>query len=111
MVRRRLVLTGAVVAGAAAVAIALLVLRTPEPPPSTPIPSPATTARVLTVPDVGGLSEEEAEAALTEMGLDTASQTEASDSVDAGDVIRTDPEAGSSVEEGTRVVVFVSTGP
>lgn len=110
MVRRRLVLTVTVLAAAAIVAVVLLVLRTPAAPASTPIPTTATTPRVLVVPDVTGFTEEQAEVALTEVGLEIASELESSQSVEAGNVTRTDPAAGSSVEEGTRVVIFISSG-
>ncbi len=60
-----------------------------------------------TVPDVVGLSGEEAFAVLTDAGLSWAEATEVSDTVPLGEVIRTEPPAGESVEAGGQVVVVV----
>ncbi|WP_029253881.1 Stk1 family PASTA domain-containing Ser/Thr kinase [Paraoerskovia marina] len=65
-----------------------------------------------TVPDVTGLSQSDAEVKLRQEGnLNSTVTTEASDSVAAGQVIRTDPGSGSEVEVGTVVTIVVSTGP
>lgn len=63
------------------------------------------------VPSVTGQTWEEAEATLTESDLIAERVDEASSTVDAGLVIRTDPEAGSNVGAGFTVTVFVSSGP
>jgi serine/threonine-protein kinase len=63
------------------------------------------------VPDVSGLDATEAAAELGQAGFRVASRREASDRVDEGLVIRTDPEPGSTAEEGSTVTIFVSTGP
>ena len=63
-----------------------------------------------TVPPVASLAEGEA---LNQLAGDfnaTVSQ-EASDTVEAGKVIRTDPTAGTQVKKGADVAVYVSTGP
>lgn len=69
-------------------------------------------AEAVVVPDVAGLSQEEAEAALAELGFEIGEvTTEHSDSVDAGLVIRTDPKGNSSKVKGTTVNMVISDGP
>ena len=64
------------------------------------------------VPDLTGLTQADAEAALDEANLElgTVSQ-EQSDTVPAGVVIRQDPPAGEQVDRGSSVSIVVSTGP
>jgi serine/threonine-protein kinase len=62
------------------------------------------------VPDVTGQSLEDAQSRLADEGFDTRVRQEASDSVEGGKVIRTDPLAGSQVAKGSTVTLFVSTG-
>ena len=66
---------------------------------------------MLTVPNLEGKSEREAEEALTSMGLlfyvDT---TRYSESVEAGYVITSNPGPGSSVSSGDTVTIYVSQG-
>jgi serine/threonine-protein kinase len=62
------------------------------------------------VPDVQGLSFDEAQSTLQDKGLNVVRRDEASDSVDADKVTRTNPPAEASVERGSNVEVFVSTG-
>ncbi len=65
----------------------------------------------VTVPDLIGSTEEEAVAALAELGLE-AGVEEAEDSTrPEGEVEHHSPESGSVVEEGTLVVLGVSAGP
>jgi serine/threonine-protein kinase len=82
-------------------------LERPAVPPSA---TPATNNIVL-VQDVAGLTEARAVASLTEAGFSVSSQSEHSDTVASGDVIRTDPAAGAAVPRASRVRVFVSSGP
>ena len=65
------------------------------------------------IPDVQGMTVEQAQNALEDDGLEVEKKTkeEASDDVDEGKVIGTDPEIGESVKEGTKVTLIVSTGP
>ena len=63
------------------------------------------------VPDVVGESFEDASAALQEQGLNAVRKEEASDTVPLGQVTRTDPPAGASVDRDSDVNVFVSLGP
>lgn len=67
-------------------------------------------AKMVAVPDVVGSSEEEAEKALRAAKLTVVHETENSDEVPEGDVISTDPKAGTEVEEGTEVTIVVSIG-
>lgn len=61
------------------------------------------------VPDVVGLSREDARTTLEDAGLKVREQEEESDE-EAGQVIRTDPSQGESVADGTTVTVFYSDG-
>lgn len=66
----------------------------------------------VTVPDLTGLSEADAEAAIVAAGLTVGTVTTApSDTVPAGDVISHDPAAGASVAPGSAVDLVVSSGP
>jgi serine/threonine protein kinase len=61
------------------------------------------------VPELYNVSE--AESALTDAGLELGDRNEVSDAaIPAGVVIEQDPEAGTSVEEGTAVDILVSKG-
>lgn len=63
-----------------------------------------------TVPEVVGLTEDEAVAAVE--GADLAAEVRrVIDEADAGTVLRTDPEAGIAISPGTTVQVVVSNGP
>jgi serine/threonine-protein kinase len=66
---------------------------------------------VVTVPDVSGGDYDAAAAALTQIGLNPVRVDQPSSDVPAGDVIGTDPPAGTVVVEGFTVDVLVSTGP
>ncbi len=63
------------------------------------------------VPDVAGDDAADAANQLGQAGFKTRTSREASSSVDAGKVVRTDPAAGARAEEGSTVTIFVSTGP
>ncbi|HEY2812994.1 MAG TPA: PASTA domain-containing protein, partial [Acidimicrobiales bacterium] len=66
----------------------------------------------VTVPDVSGKSPAEAGGTLGNAGLTVSkTQNEASDSVPSGQVTRTDPPAGTQLDKGSGVTVFVSSGP
>ncbi|MBY6061855.1 Stk1 family PASTA domain-containing Ser/Thr kinase [Microbacterium esteraromaticum] len=74
---------------------------------SAPAEVPTTT---VTVPSVANMTSSDAEAALTGEGLVADLRDEASSDVDEGNVIRTQPSGGEKVDEGTTVIVYVSTG-
>jgi len=66
----------------------------------------------VTVRDLSGMSLEEAERQLQEMGLEVGEKTqEFSETVAAGAVISTEPPAGEEVEKGSSVALVVSKGP
>jgi serine/threonine-protein kinase len=65
----------------------------------------------VTVPDVRGISVEDARSALEAEGLTLGEQTEKSDkNIAAGNVIDQSPESGNRIDEGSAVNVVVSTG-
>lgn len=64
------------------------------------------------VPDLSGMPEAQARAALTERGFIVGGRSaEPSDDYEAGEVIRTDPAAGEEVPSGEAVSLVVSEGP
>ena len=69
--------------------------------------TPATVA----IPNVAGQTVAEAKEALKKANFEAGEEkSEASDTVAEGRVIRTDPEAGSSRKEGTKINLVVSSG-
>jgi serine/threonine-protein kinase len=74
-------------------------------------PTQPTTASVQ-VPNLVDQTQAAAEAALTQQGLDVGQVTTvASSEIAQGSVISTDPAAGQTVDEGTKVNLVVSAGP
>jgi beta-lactam-binding protein with PASTA domain/predicted Ser/Thr protein kinase len=68
--------------------------------------------RQVTVPDLEGLTEEEAREELEDRRLQVGDVTrEPSDEIEEDHVTRSDPEAGAEVDRGTRVDLFISSGP
>lgn len=68
--------------------------------------------KTVQVPTVAGLTAKEASAKLTPLGLTLDASAEAySETVKAGDIIKTDPPVGTEVREGTTVTATVSQGP
>jgi eukaryotic-like serine/threonine-protein kinase len=65
----------------------------------------------VAVPDVAGKSQGDANAALTQAGLTAKFSSQPSNTVTSGQVIGTDPAAGTKVPPGSTVTVNVSTGP
>jgi len=63
------------------------------------------------MPDLGGLSQSQAEQALTNDGLKYTVAQAASTTVDSGDVISTKPGSGRPVANGGTVTLNISTGP
>jgi serine/threonine-protein kinase len=68
-------------------------------------------AAPVTVPNVIGLDQVAATQQLSQAGFDVSKTNQASSSVDAGNVISTNPTAGSPAPKGSAVTIFVSTGP
>ena len=65
----------------------------------------------ILVPNVLGLDDVAAAVAITNAGLEVQPQSEPSESVADGLVVRTEPPAGSQLAEGSQVFVYVSSGP
>lgn len=65
----------------------------------------------ITLPDLAGNSDIQAQNTLKDYGLDYEEDEEFSDSVEKGKVIRTEPGAGQTVKIGNKVKIIVSKGP
>ena len=89
-----------------------------NPAPGTTVPSGTTVtltvssgAATVQVPDVTGLSEAQAANELGQAGLTVGSVlNQASSTVAQGDVVSTNPAAGTAVPKGSSVTIFVSSG-
>jgi serine/threonine-protein kinase len=66
---------------------------------------------LTTIPDVTGLPQKEAVRQIDKAGLFSTLHSEHSAKVASGRVIRTDPTALNQVQRGSRVDVYVSSGP
>jgi serine/threonine-protein kinase len=64
----------------------------------------------VVIPDVSGQDQVEASNALGAKSLTVEKVSQASDTVDAGKVIGTNPAAGSSVPKGSKIQLIVSSG-
>ncbi|WP_087508032.1 Stk1 family PASTA domain-containing Ser/Thr kinase [Cellulomonas iranensis] len=71
-------------------------------------PPPETTVEV---PDVAGMSQEQALQAIRDADLTPQPAQEASDQYPSGQATRTDPAAKTKVDKETTVTVYISTGP
>lgn len=67
-------------------------------------------ANARIVPNVVDMSWERASETLVEQDLQPNQLEESSEKIAAGNVVRTDPVAGTSVERGQEIAVYVSTG-
>ena len=63
------------------------------------------------VPDVTNLTQARARELLEQQGFRVAVQREPSDTIDRGRATRTSPAGGQQIERGTRITLFVSSGP
>ncbi|TCI99297.1 Stk1 family PASTA domain-containing Ser/Thr kinase [Aeromicrobium sp. IC_218] len=73
---------------------------------------PPPPVETVQIEDVTGRTAAEARTVLENQGLTIAGETQqASNDVEEGSVVATDPPAGQEVEEGTGVTLVVSTGP
>ena len=70
----------------------------------------ATSTGTVEIANVAAKTPDEARLALTKAGFRIAVQTEASPTVAAGTVTRTDPPAGTKVDRGASVIIYVSGG-
>jgi serine/threonine-protein kinase len=90
---------------------------TTNPPPGTTVGQGSAVQLVVSsgkqqvqVPSVVGQSPSAAGQTLGQLGLQVKQASEASSSIQAGEVTRTDPPAGATVPVGSTVTVYVSTG-
>ena len=69
-------------------------------------------SKEVEVPDVSGMSVVKAERKLEDAGFKVGQQTKevASDKIDEGDVVKTNPPSARSVKEGTTITLYVSSG-
>ncbi|UOQ85528.1 Stk1 family PASTA domain-containing Ser/Thr kinase [Gracilibacillus salinarum] len=65
----------------------------------------------VAVPDVTGLSYEDAEQQLTDLKLTVAKEETSDEEVENNHVIETSPAANKQIKEGEEVTVYVSSGP
>ncbi|MDR1641529.1 MAG: protein kinase [Clostridiales bacterium] len=68
-------------------------------------------SNLMEIPDVVNKSQEEAYAVFEQMGIGVTGDTEHSDTVPAGKVIRQDPPAGNKMSPETIINLFISIGP
>ncbi|KGP73944.1 Stk1 family PASTA domain-containing Ser/Thr kinase [Pontibacillus yanchengensis] len=62
------------------------------------------------VVDVKGMKYEEAYSTLSELNLDVSQETMYSEDVPEGNVVRSEPNAGSTIKEGSQVKIYTSLG-
>lgn len=72
---------------------------------------PGAGARSVTVPDVAAQTSDAARTTLTDAGFDVSIAPQSSATIPEGAVIGTRPVAGSTADEGSELVLEVSTGP
>ena len=78
---------------------------------ATATPEASDSAQKVTVENVAGMTTEEAKTTLSQKGLSNVKVSEQqSDTVSAGKVISTDPEAGTEVEKDAEITLIVSSG-
>ncbi|SDC64812.1 serine/threonine protein kinase [Terribacillus halophilus] len=70
----------------------------------------ATTPKEVTMIDVTGDSYADAVDKLSDLDLHVKREATASETVEEGNVVKTDPSAGSKIKEGTSVTVYTSIG-
>ncbi len=107
--RRMLIQIG--IAVAALIALVLLVFaifKLAGPKDDGPVEPDVT---MVTIPDLQNFLQEDAEERLTNDGLKVEVEEEMSEDVPKGRVVRTEPPAGEEVEEGSTVLLVVSSGP
>ena len=65
----------------------------------------------VTLEDISNYSKSEARKYMSDAGLSTIERSEPSNSIPSGEVIRTEPGAGTEVNAGSTVTIVFSTGP
>jgi len=71
----------------------------------------STGPEVIVLPDLSGMSERDAIAELADLGLKFSVNEEFDNAVGSGDVIRTEPPAGTEVLSGDTILLVISRGP
>ena len=66
--------------------------------------------KTVSIPDVRGMSEDDAQKTLENLNLVVEAQAQNNDTVASGKVISTDPAAGTQLTEGSKVTMYVSLG-
>ena len=74
------------------------------------VQGPSVQSSSRSVPDLVDVSSERAQEALDELNLTSTLVVEPSSDIAEGNVTRTDPEAGTTVEQETEITVYVSSG-
>ncbi len=71
-----------------------------------------TSGKEITVPDVSGMSQKKAIKTLQDAGFTISDDTKeiASDEIEEGDVVKTNPAANTKKREGKEVILYISTG-
>lgn len=78
---------------------------------ATATPEASDSAQKVTVENVAGMTTDKAKTALSQKGLSNVKVSEQqSDTISAGKVISTDPEAGTEVEKDAEITLIVSSG-
>lgn len=80
-------------------------------PGSTTLPSASAEAETTEIPDIAGEDKDTAISKLEEAGFSYKFTEQSSDTVSSGKVIGTNPAIGSSVESGSKIEVYISSGP
>ncbi|RDI49880.1 Stk1 family PASTA domain-containing Ser/Thr kinase [Nocardia mexicana] len=66
--------------------------------------------RYAAVPPIAGMNTDRATVTLSDAGFDTTIRNKASDTIPVGNVVGTDPAAGTRVVKGSTVAVLISSG-
>jgi len=75
-----------------------------------PSASPTPSADVVTVPECEGVALTTLRSQLANLGITPDEDTETSEDIDEGDVIRCEPASGEQIAEGGTLRVFISSG-
>jgi eukaryotic-like serine/threonine-protein kinase len=75
-----------------------------------PSPSPTPTAATVTVPECEGVALTTLRGQLATLSITPDEDTETSEEIEEGDVIRCEPASGQQIAEGSTLRVFVSSG-
>ncbi|MBL1073261.1 Stk1 family PASTA domain-containing Ser/Thr kinase [Nocardia sp. 2] len=65
----------------------------------------------VTIPDLAGKSEQQAQQQLTDLGFHVATQQKPDSKIAVGNVISTQPLGGSRIDKGSTVTLVISRGP